>query len=78
MLYRCAYVTKHPVHLAIVAAAVQRGEVAEGTDPDLLHEVLHSMVLTRKLWAAAPLDDDFVVHVVDDVLLPLLVGQRSM
>src|SRR5262250_1541743 len=36
-LYRCAYVAKAPVHQTIVAAAVDRGEVAEGTDPDLLH-----------------------------------------
>jgi len=76
-LYRCAYVSKAPVHRAIVAAAVDRGEVAVGTDPDLLHEVLHSMVLTRKLWSTGPLDDEFVVHLVDDVLLPVLRGQQK-
>lgn len=76
-LYRCAYVAKAPVHQAIVAAAVDRGEVAAGTDPDLLHEVLHSMILTRKLWSAGPLDDEFVVHLVDDVLLPVLCGQQK-
>jgi hypothetical protein len=76
-LYRCAYVAKAPVHQAIVAAAVDRGEVAEGTDPSLLHEVLHSMILTRKLWSTGPLDDEFVVHLVDDVLIPVLGGKRK-
>jgi hypothetical protein len=36
-----------------------------------MHELMHALVLTRKLWAG-PLDDEFVVHVVDDVLLPVL------
>jgi AcrR family transcriptional regulator len=71
-LHRLVYDTKHPVHLAIIGAAVERGEVPAGTSADLLHEVLHSMVLTRRLWAESGLDDEFVVHVVDDVLLPVL------
>jgi len=71
-LHQCAYQSKHSIHEAIIARAVARGEVASGTDPELLHEVLHSMVLTRKLWAAGPLDEAFVTHVVDDVLIPVL------
>lgn len=77
VLYRCAYETKRAVHGAIVASAAARGEVALDTDPDLLHEVLHSMVLTRKLWADGPLDEVFVIHVVDDVLLPVLGRQAG-
>jgi hypothetical protein len=30
------------------------------------------MVLSRRIWAAGSLDDDFAVHIVDDVLLPVL------
>jgi AcrR family transcriptional regulator len=75
-LYRCAYESKCAVYQTIIANALVRGEVVTGTDPDLLHEVLHSMVLTRKLWAAESLDgacaQKFVVHVVDDVLMPVL------
>lgn len=71
-MHQLLYEMKHPVHLAILDAAVARGEVAAGTSADLLHEVLHSMVLTKLLWARTSLDDDFVVHVVDDVLLPVL------
>jgi hypothetical protein len=35
------------------------------------------MVLTRRVWAAGPLDDAFAVHVVDDVLLPVLRHERA-
>ena len=71
-LHQLVYEMKHPVYLAIIDGAVARGEIPADTSAELLHEVIHSMVLTRKLWAETGLDDDFVVHVVDDVLLPVL------
>ncbi len=71
-LYDCTYKTKHHTHEAIIARAVARGEVASGTDPELLHEVLFSMVLSRKMLATGPFDEAFATHVVDDVLLPVL------
>jgi AcrR family transcriptional regulator len=66
------YEIKHPVYLAILSAAKARGDVPADTSADLLHEVLHAMVLSKLLWAPSSLDDDFVVLVVDDVLLPVL------
>jgi AcrR family transcriptional regulator len=74
-LHQLLYEMKHPVHLAILDAAVARGEVPGGTSADLLHEVLHSMVLTKLLWDRTLIDGKFVVHVVDDVLLPVLRQQ---
>ena len=71
-LYKLLYEMKHPIHLAILSRAVGRGEVPAEASADLLHEVIHSMVFTRLLWAPSTLDDCFVVHVVDDVLLPVL------
>jgi AcrR family transcriptional regulator len=71
-LYQCTYQMKHAVHETIVNRATARGEIPPGTDPDLLHEVLHAMVLNRTICGAGPLDDVFVIHVVDDVLLPVL------
>jgi AcrR family transcriptional regulator len=71
-LYTCTYQMKHAVHETIINRAKERGEVPAGIDPDLLHEVLHALVLTRRMWAVGPLDDVFVIHVVDDVLLPVL------
>jgi AcrR family transcriptional regulator len=71
-LHQLLYEMKHPVHVAILNAAVARGEVPAGTSADLLHEVLHSMVLTKLFWDRTLIDGEFVVHVVDDVLLPVL------
>jgi AcrR family transcriptional regulator len=76
-LYECAYRTKQGVHETLIDRAAARGELPAGTDPGLLHEVLHAMVLTRRMWAAGPLDEDFAVHVVDNVLLPVLHHERA-
>lgn len=71
-LHRCVYEMKNAIHVAIIEHAKARGEVGEGVGPELLHEVLHALVLTRKLWDCEPFDDEYVVHVVDDVLIPVL------
>ncbi len=63
---------KKPLHQAIVDRAVARGEVPSDTDPALLHEVLHALVLSRKLWENEPLTDEWCRHVTDDILLPVL------
>jgi AcrR family transcriptional regulator len=76
-LQRCLYEMKHVVHQTIIERAIARGELVDGTDPALLHEVLHAMVFSRQFWAGGPIDDVFVVHVVDDVLLPVLKHQRD-
>ncbi len=75
-LHRCTYEMKQGIYESIKNRAVARGEIPESSKSAVLHEVLHSLVLTRKLWAVEPLDDDFVVHVVDDVLVPILVAGR--
>jgi len=71
-LHRCVYEMKNPIHETIITRARERGEVPSSVGPDLLHEVLHALVLTRKLWDCEPFDDEYVVHVVDDVLIPVL------
>lgn len=71
-MYEYMYEKKHAVHEAIIRRAAERGEVAPDTDPHLLHEVMHSMVLARRLEICGALDERFAEHVVDDVLLPVL------
>jgi AcrR family transcriptional regulator len=63
--------SKAPWLAAIVARAAARGEVASGTDPDLIFELVLSLGLTRALQGDR-LDDAFTLHVVDDILLPVL------
>jgi AcrR family transcriptional regulator len=64
--------SKCDVSRDIVARAVARGELPEGTEPFLLHEVATALWFRRILVVGAPVDDDFITHVVDDVLMPLL------
>lgn len=71
-LHECVYEMKHGVYETIITRATARGELPAGADPALLHEVLHALVASRTIMADAPLDGDYVVHVVDDVLLPVL------
>ncbi|WP_433614804.1 TetR/AcrR family transcriptional regulator [Dactylosporangium sp. CA-139114] len=71
-LFRCAYSTKHPMYEAMLRRAEQRGEVAPGTTAELLHEVLHAMVTSRRLWQNGPLDRAFVERLIDGVLIPML------
>lgn len=71
-MHEYMYEKKHAAHEEIVRRAAQRGEVDPGTDPHLLHEITFSLVLARRLQRCEPLDERFVEHVVDDVLLPVL------
>ena len=50
---------KQRLHSDLVRRAVQRGEVHPDTDPELLHEVMHSLITGRKLWDLGPVDDEF-------------------
>lgn len=71
-LKACLVDARKPMQQAVVERAVARGEVPADTDPALLHEVLHAMVLSRKLWENEPLTGEWVRHLVDDILLPVL------
>jgi len=72
VMYRCAYETKHQMYESMLNRAVRRGEVPPGARADLLHEVLHAMVTSRRMWQSGPLDEVFVTRLVDGVLLPIL------
>ena len=68
--------SKCDVSRTLVARAVARGELPAGTDPLLLHEVAGALWFHRVLVVGGPVDDEFVAHVVDDVLIPLLTSTR--
>jgi AcrR family transcriptional regulator len=71
-VHQCTYASKRFLNETVIRQAAARGEVGHDTDPDLFHEVMYSMIMTRKLTAEQPLDEEFSRHVVDDVLIPLL------
>ena len=64
--------SKCDVSRVIVVRAIARGELPAETDPLILHEVASALWFHRVLVVGGPVDDAFIAHVVDDVLMPLL------
>ena len=64
---------KQQVARAWLQAYVDRGMLPADTDIDLFHQVGLAMVGVRLVITGEPVDDAFLEHVVDDVLLPLLL-----
>jgi AcrR family transcriptional regulator len=71
-VHECTYESKHCINETIIRNAAERGEISPDADPNLLHEVMYSMILTRKLTSTEPFDEEYSRHVVDDVVIPLL------
>jgi AcrR family transcriptional regulator len=57
---------------SIIERAVQRGELSEDADASTLSEVMFAVVFNRVFIAGESLDDAFLVHLVDDILLPVV------
>jgi AcrR family transcriptional regulator len=70
---------KRYIGRALVERAVARGELATGANPDVWHEVAPALMFFRIIVADLPVDDAYLTHVADDVLVPLLVrsGQET-
>ncbi|MEU6749791.1 TetR/AcrR family transcriptional regulator [Spirillospora sp. NPDC046719] len=68
---------KHAMFGAAIAQAVARGDLPAGLDAALFMEISSSMLFSRLFVAGEPLDDAFVLRLVDDVLLPLLDHRTS-
>jgi AcrR family transcriptional regulator len=56
----------------IVARAVQRGEPVSMSASPIANEVSSAMFLNRVAMGGGDIDEAFVLHMVDDVILPLL------
>jgi AcrR family transcriptional regulator len=66
-------VDKREIGATIVRRAVERGEIRPDADPYVFHEVAPALMFFRMLVTGEPIDDEFVAHVADDVLIPLLL-----
>jgi AcrR family transcriptional regulator len=77
-LHECTYSSKHIVHETVIRHAADRGEIR--SDPaaaaEMLHEVMHAMILARRLNTNEPVDETFAQHIVDDVLIPVLTHRN--
>jgi AcrR family transcriptional regulator len=56
----------------IIERAVRRGELPEGGSATLVEEVISALLINRLAIQGLSIDKEFAVHVVDDVVLPLL------
>jgi AcrR family transcriptional regulator len=55
----------------IVERAVARGDLPKSTSPEQAHQVSEGMVI-RRMLLGQPLEQDFLVGLVDNLLIPLL------
>ena len=58
--------------IEIVERAVARGELTPDTDSTVANEVVSAVFFNRLVISGEPIDDPFIAHVVDDIVLPLL------
>ncbi|MEW2360294.1 TetR/AcrR family transcriptional regulator [Spirillospora sp. NPDC029432] len=56
----------------VLERAVVRGELAAGGDHGMFAEIVSALLFSRLFITGEPLDEAFLVHLADDVLLPLL------
>ena len=61
----------------LIARAAARGEHVRPGAAVLLHELLPALLFTHPLLQGAPIDDPYIKHVVDDVLLPVLTARAA-
>lgn len=66
---------KRDVFAAVMARAIDRGEIPATMDHALLAEISSAALLSRLLVTGEPLDDLFLHTLVDAVLLPMLSHQ---
>ena len=58
----------------IVDRAIARGELPQGAPADLAHEVASALWVKHSVVMGERADEAFLVHVIDDVLIPLLTS----
>ncbi|MEU8812954.1 TetR/AcrR family transcriptional regulator [Actinoplanes sp. NPDC048796] len=67
--------SKLPLAESICERAVARGELRPGYDARLIEEIVPAMVFMRRFALGEPLDQAFIDHLVDDIVLPLLTRE---
>lgn len=63
---------KGEVFGAVLDRAAVRGDLPEGVEHALFVEISSAMLFSRLFLTRQPLDDEFLGHLVDEVLLRLL------
>jgi len=64
--------SKTPIAEAICARAESRGELRPGCNVGLIDEIVPGQLFMHSFARGEPLDAQFIEHLVDDIILPLL------
>jgi AcrR family transcriptional regulator len=72
LLRKQMFETKQGLYDEIVARAVSRGEPVSVRASAVANEVSSALFFNRVAMGGGPIDEAFVLHVVDDVIVPLL------
>jgi AcrR family transcriptional regulator len=64
--------SKSPIAHIICARAQARGELRPGYNADLIDEIVPAQLFMHSFALGGPLDAQFIDHIVDDIVLPLL------
>lgn len=75
-LSQTVFADKARLHADLVRRAAARGECHPETDPTLIHEIIHSLISGRMTWNLGPLDEEYIRHVVDDILIPVMTNRK--
>lgn len=67
---------KQQVTRRMLDRAIARGELPADTDPTVFPEVAPAILFMRIFLNAESIDDAFLIHVTDDILIPLMVRSR--
>ena len=67
---------KRQVTRRMLDRAIARGELPADTDPTVFPEVAPAIMFMRLFLNAEPIDDAFLIHLTDDILIPLMVRSR--
>lgn len=64
--------SKTPYAELICARAEEKGELAPGYNSELIDEIVPGQLFMHSFVRGGPLDAQFIDHLVDDIILPLL------
>jgi AcrR family transcriptional regulator len=67
--------SKVPFAEAICARAASRGEIPAGYDAGLIDEIVPALFFMHFIAFGRTIDDAYVTHVVDDIIVPLLARE---
>ncbi|MFL6117480.1 MAG: TetR/AcrR family transcriptional regulator [Catenulispora sp.] len=68
---------KRHVSERMLDRAVARGELPPDTDPTIFPEVAPGIIFMRVFLSGDPVDEEFLAHLADDILIPLMTRRSS-